>query len=340
LPKNAATIYEVARHAGVSIATVSRVQSGDGPVAATTRERVERSIEELDYRPHPSARSLAARRHDARGIVFPDLSGPYYSAVIHGFEGEAVEARQSVLILATHGRESADDLVQGLAARCDGLVIMGRTISDGLVARLSRQGLAIVLLARPAVNGADTVRSENRSSAAAIVHHLFDHGRGDLLFVGDPASSPDAAERRAGFEDAWRERRTTSPPAPLVSTFTEAAGHGAVTAMLVSGGSLPSALVCANDEIAIGALRALREHDIDVPTQIALTGWDDIPVASIVAPALTTVRQPMRELGAMAAALLEERITGARQEPRHVLLPTSLVIRTSCGCTPSGGERL
>jgi LacI family transcriptional regulator len=338
LPKSAATIYEVAKHAGVSIATVSRVHSGDGPVATTTRERVVRSIEELDYRPHPSARSLAARRHDAHGIVFPDLSGPYYSAVIHGFEGKAVEDRRSVLILGTHGRSTADDLVQDLAARCDGLVIMGRTVPDNVVARLSRQGLPIVLLARPPVNGADTVRSENRSSAADIVRHLFDHGLDDLAFVGNPGSSPDAAERWAGFEDAWLERHPTPAPAAVVSEFTEAGGHAAVGDLLDARERLPSALVCANDEIAIGAMRAIRDRGIDVPDRIAVTGWDDIPVASIVAPSLTTVRQPMRKLGATAAALLEERITGARIEPRHVLLPTSLVVRTSCGCTPNGGE--
>jgi LacI family transcriptional regulator len=337
LSKNAATIYEVARHAGVSIATVSRVHRGDGPVAATTRDRVVRSIEELQYRPHPSARSLAAQRHDAHGIVFPDLSGPYYSAVIQGFEGKAVETRRSVLILGTHGRDSADDLVQDLAARCDGLVIMGRTVSDRLVAGLSRQGVPLVLLARPPVNGADTVRAENRSSAMILVRHLLDDGRDDLLFVGDPRSSPDAAERWAGFEEAWRERRESPTPRPIPSAFTEAAGQAATAELLVSG-RLPSALVCANDEIAIGAIRALREHRIDVPGRVAVTGWDDIPVASMVTPALTTVRQPMQELGAAAAALLEERITEARSEPRHVLLPTSLVVRTSCGCMPSGGE--
>ena len=337
MPKNAATIYEVARHAGVSIATVSRVNRGDGAVAAPTRERVVRSIRLLDYRPHPSARSLAARRHDARGIVFPDLSGPYYSAVIHGFEGQAVEARQSVLILATHGRAAADDLVLELATRCDGLVIMGRTVSDAVVGRLSRQGFPVVLLARPQVNGADTVRSENRATGAVVVGHLFGHGRMDLVFVGDPKSSPDAAERWVGFEDAWRDLRGTSPPPPLVSSFTETDGYNSIS-LILERQAPPEALVCANDEIAIGAIRALRDNDIDVPGRVAVTGWDDIPVASIVSPALTTVRQPMRELGAMAAALLEERITEARTRPRHVLLPTSLVIRTSCGCTPSGGE--
>jgi LacI family transcriptional regulator len=341
VPKISPTIYEVARHAGVSIATVSRVQRGNGQVATRTRDRVARSIEALDYRPSPNARSLAASRHDASGIVFPDLSGPYYSEVIYGFERETVQARQSVLILATHGREGAAGLVQDLAARVDGLVIMGRTVADELVVQLGRQGFPIVLLARPAVNGADTVLTENRSSAAKLVKHLFGHGRDDLVFVGDPDASSDVSERWAGFTDAHRHARRPAPKSPLVSDFTERGGHAAVHSLLTARleqDTLPAGLVCANDEIAIGALRAAREMGVAVPSQMTVTGWDDIPIARLVSPALTTVRQPMRELGSTAAALLAERISAGRRSPRHVLLPTSLVVRASCGCQTSGGE--
>ena len=341
MPKNSATIYEVARHAGVSIATVSRVQSDTGPVAAGTRARVVRSIEALDYRPSPNARSLAANRHDASGIVFPDLSGPYYSEVIYGFEREAVETRQSVMILATHGREGAGDLVQDLAARVDGIVIMGRTVPDELVADLCRSKVPVVLLARPAVDGADTVLAENHDAAVELVQHLFGHGRDDLLFVGDPGASPDAAERWSGFLDAHRLADRPRPAAPVVSDFTESGGYVAVRGALAAGrasGRLPSGLVCANDEIALGALRAARDLGLRVPAQIAVTGWDDIPVAGLVSPPLTTIRQPMRELGSTAATLLNERVSADRREPRHVLLPTSLVIRASCGCQASGGQ--
>jgi LacI family transcriptional regulator len=341
VPKNSATIYHVARHAGVSIATVSRVQRGNGPVAADTRDRVARSIKKLDYRPSPSARSLAARRHEASGIVFPDLSGPYYSEVIYGFERETVEAHQSVLILGTHGRERADDLVQDLAARVDGLVIMGRTVPDQVVAELCRMNVPVVLLARPAVDGADTVLTENRRSAIELVQHLFGHGLDNLLFVGDPDASPDAAERWAGFLDGHRLAGRPRPVSPLVSDFTEAGGHAAVRRHLAAGldgRALPAGLVCANDEIALGAFRAARDLGIQIPQQITVTGWDDIPVAPLVSPALTTIRQPMRELGSTAAVLLAERISAGRREPRHVLLPTSLVIRASCGCQATGGE--
>ena len=341
MPEGPATIYQVARHAGVSIATVSRVQRGHGPVAAKTRARVAHSIKTLDYRPSPNARSLAASRYGASGIVFPDLSGPYYSEVIYGFERETVEARQSVLILGTHGRDGADDLVHDLAARVDGLVIMGRTVPDRLVAELAPAKVPVVLLARPAVDGADTVLAENCNSAIELVQHLFGHGLDDLLFVGDPDASPDAAERWAGFIEAHRLTGRQRPAPPLVSDFTEGGGHASVRTRLsagLDGQGLPDGLMCANDEIALGALRAARELGIEVPGQLAITGWDDIPVAALVSPALTTIRQPMRELGSTAAVLLAERISAGRREPRHVLLPTSLVLRASCGCQAIGGE--
>jgi LacI family transcriptional regulator len=341
LPKNAVTIYQVARHAGVSIATVSRVQRGNGQVATDTRARVARSIKQLDYRPSPNARSLAASRHEASGIVFPNLSGPWYSEVIYGFERETVEARQAVLILGTHGRADAGDLVRDLAARVDGMVIMDRTVPDELVADLGRMNMPVVLLARPAVDGADTVRTDNRQSAIALVQHLFGHDLGELQFVGDPEASPDAAERWAGFVEAHRLAGRRPPAPALASDFTEGGGHAAVRGYLSTSfvpRLPPQALVCANDEIAIGAIRAARELGLHVPDQLVITGWDDIPVAALVSPALTTVRQPMNELGSTAAVLLAERISAGRREPRHVLLPTSLVIRASCGCQATGGD--
>ena len=340
MPKSSPTIYEVARHAGVSIATVSRVQRGHAQVADATRAHVARSIAELAYRPSPSARSLAADRHEATGIVFPNLSGPYYSEVIYGFEREAVQARQSVLILGTHGRDGVEELVHDLAGRVDGLLILGRTVSDRVVEALGGQGMPIVLLARSAVATADTVRAENREAARDLVGHLFEHGWNDLAFVGDPSASADVSERWAGFLEAHSAAGRPRPRDPLASDFTESGGHAAVSALLdgASHAPLPDALVCANDEIALGALRAARDAGIAVPDHIAITGWDDIPAAALVTPALTTVRQPMRELGATAAALLTERISAGRRSPRHVLLPTAPVYRASCGCQPNGGE--
>lgn len=330
-----ATIYEVARRAGVSIATVSRVQRGHAVVQHETRERVLRAIEELRYRPSRAARSLAGHPHDATGIVFPDLSGPYYSEVILGYEDQSAALGQSVLILGTHGRPEAVQLVVDLASRVDGLVLMGRTVPDPVIEQLADERLPIVLLARPATEAVDTVRAENVASAVALTEHLIDHGHERITFLGDPPSSPDAAERWAGFAEAHR-RRGRAPDPLLSAAFRERAGYLAALEALTAR-PRPSALMCANDEIALGSYGAARQLGLRVPDDVAITGWDDIPIARFTAPSLTTVRQPLRELGAEAARLLTERIRGDRSVPHHVVLPTHPVWRSSCGCVNASG---
>jgi len=328
-----ATIYEVARHAGVSIATVSRAHRHAALVAPATRARVDRAVAQLGYRPNRLGRSLARGYHDATGIVFPDLSGPYYSSVILGFEEASAAAGQSVLILATRGRPASGTMVLDLADRADGLVLFGQTVGDETVEELGRRGVAVVLLARRALGSADSVCAENRSAALELTAHLIDHGYRRIAFIGDPEASSDVGERWLGFVDvhqaAGRDVRD-----PVVSGFRTADG-AAVAAALLSGPDRPDAVVCANDEIAMGVLEVARLARISIPDDLAVTGWDDIAAARHLAPPLTTVRQPMRELGRRAAELLRDRISTHRSEPRHELLPTDLAIRSSCGCTPS-----
>lgn len=331
-PRRSTTIYKVAEHAGVSIATVSRVQRGANLVAPETRDRVERAIEELAYRPSRLGRSLAHGNHDATGVVFPDLSGPYYSSVILGYEEASTAEGRSVLILGTHQRPGSVEQVLDLADRVDGLVIMGRTVADDVVALLHRRGVPIVLLARPPVGGADSVRADNRDAALALVTHLLDHGHRALAFVGDPDASSDAAERWEGFIAAHEMAGVEPAFDPIGCAFREADGRRAGDELLARR-MPPTAIVGANDEIAMGVLEAARDAGITVPQSLAVTGWDDIPAARHLSPPLTTVRQPMLDIGRRAAALLHDQITTTRSEPRHEVLPTELVVRSSCGCT-------
>jgi LacI family transcriptional regulator len=325
------TIREVAHRAGVSIATVSRVQRGTTPVSSEKRQRVLRAIDELAYRPSRLARSLAEGKHAATGIAFPDLSGPYYSEVILGYESAATVAGQSVLILATHGRADVGRVVLDLAGRVDGLLIMGRTVTDQLVERIAATGVPIVLLARPPVPGCDVVRATNREPAERLPRHLLEHGYRSLVFVGDPDASPDALDRWLGFVDAIERAGLRGMPRVLRCPYRQQAGYDAVAGFLAGGGQA-DAVVCANDEIALGAYAALGGHSRQVGVDVAVTGWDDIPAARLVSPPLTTVRQPMQQLGAESARLLMARIEGERSQPEHVVLPTETVIRASCGC--------
>jgi LacI family transcriptional regulator len=320
------TIRDVAERAGVSIATVSRVMRDGDKVRPATRERVSKAIAELQYTPSQLGRQLAERRYAANGIVFPDLSGPYFAEVVLGYEDVAAELGRSVLILSTHGRDAAPAMVQEMAGRCDGLVILGRTVPDEVVERLARRHIPVVLLARSPIEGVDSVKAENTRSAALLAEHLIDRGARRIVFVGDPEASADVAERWAGVEQAMG----TTPGADLSLLRAGAFGEedGASVARQVrAAGELPDAFVCANDELALGLMGQLRQAGVDVPGQVLVTGWDDVMAARYAG--LTTVRQPMRELGATAARLLDELITGSRTEPRHEVLPTELVVRAS-----------
>ena len=319
-----ATIRDVAKRAGVSIATVSRVLRGHQNVTPETRERVNSAVEELQFTPSRLGRSLAERKHAANGIVFPDLSGPYFAEVVLGYESVAADLGRSVLILSTHGRDAAPAMVEDMAARCDGLVVLGRTVPDDVVERLAKR-LPVVLLARPQVGEIDSVKADNTASAAALAEHLLGSGAREIVLVGDPGLSPDVAERWAGIAGAAAGHPGVRLEQRHPTLFGEASGAEVVRATIGTG--LPDAFVCANDELALGVLSELRAHDIDVPGQVRVTGWDDIMAARYAG--LTTVRQPMRELGATAATLLDEIISGSRTEPRHVVLPTELVVRTS-----------
>jgi LacI family transcriptional regulator len=334
--RRSVTIYEVADRAGVSIATVSRALRDSDLVAAATRKRVRRVAEELRFRPSRAGRALAEGQHAANGIVFPDLAGPYYAEVVLGYEEVVAELGRSVLILATQGRDNAADLVQELAGRVDGMVIMGRTVSDATVDRIADTGLPLVLLARPQVGLVDTVTADNETSARALTEHLIGHGYRRFEFLGDPTESPDVVGRYAGFTTALTEAGLEPPPRPVPCAFDVPAGYAAARDTLRRR-SRPEALVCANDEVALGALRAAEDLGLSVPGDLALTGWDDIMAAHYAR--LTTVDQSMRELGATAARWLDQRISGAAPAVRREVLPTRLVIRTSCGThdNPTGG---
>jgi LacI family transcriptional regulator len=332
-PAGDATIYQVAARAGVSIATVSRVLRGTAPVAEATRERVREAVEELRFRPSRLGRSLAERQHAANGIVFPDLSGPYFAEVVLGYEEVAAELGRSVLILSTHGRRAARDMVLDLADRVDGMVVLGRTVDDDVLEDLHGKGLPLVLLARSALPGMDAVNAENHDSAYALTRHLVaDHGHTDLAFIGDATGSPDTAARWAGFRAALADHGGRRVPRPVSCGFDEDAGRSAATRLLRR--RRPDALVCANDEIALGAVLAAEDAGLRVPEDLAVTGWDDVMAARHSRPGLTTVRQPMRRLGAWAARRLHDRLAGDPGEPRHEVLPTQLVVRASCGHHP------
>jgi LacI family transcriptional regulator len=255
-----------------------------------------------------------------------------------------VAARSTILIAATQ-TESGRKLAMSVAAKVDGLVVLARSLPDEDVVTISRTLPVVLLAGRLGAGSPDRVMADNRGGARAITEHLITaHAITELAFLAGPDGSPDSDERFAGFREALRAAGLPVPRRPAASGgFTESGGEQAVRRLL-AGGARPRAIVCGNDEMALGALTALRAARLRVPSEVAVTGFDDIAAARHVRPALTTVRQPMRALGERSVGLLLDRITeepaqrGLAREPESkiAVLPVEPVIRRSCGCRDRG----
>src|SRR6266702_4181296 len=338
------SVYEVAQLAGVSTATVSRVLAGYERVLPGTRDKVLTAVTELGYVPSGAARDLAARRTGVLGLCFPDLDAEdgdaayWYDEVIRGMERAARRSGYAVLIAASHHRDDSG-LVLSIAGRCDGLVVLARTAPLAMIEHIATR-IPVVLLATeeapdgsPAHRAIDFLTVANETGAYQVTAHLADvHGYADICFIAGPPDSPDSGRRLDGF------RRAT---AGLVSQhddvliyygdFTTAGGRR-VAERILSTGRIPRALVCANDQMAIGVMAALQHAGLSVPRDVAVTGFDGIRLGRHLRPSLTTVVQPMAALGDTAVTMLTDRIGGTARRRRTVELPVRLELRGSCGC--------
>ncbi len=336
------TIYEVARRSGVSTATVSRVMDNGTGFSAATRDRVLAVANELGWVPSGSARGLARRRTGIVGLLFPDFadigegeqeSPLYVDQVIRGAERAAAAAGHAVLIAATRSA-SGRDLAFSVASKVDGLVVMARSLTDHDLETIAHTVPVVALAGRPA-RGADLdrVSADNRGGTRALVEHLIQQHRcRDLVFVGGPQRSPDSMERFTGFCEALTSADIDAPEHPDAGGgFTETGGARAVGELLDQR-ALPDAIVCGNDEMAIGALAVLKRAKVKVPADVAVTGFDDIAATRHLAPPLTTVRQPMHDLGQHAVQAVLDRVANRTGERLEDVLPTQLVVRRSCGC--------
>ncbi|WP_343995070.1 substrate-binding domain-containing protein, partial [Terrabacter terrae] len=270
--------------------------------------------------------------HEAHALVLPELSGPYYAELLIGFESRAAELGQSVTLMLTEGKGDIARAVRQLATHVDAIAVLGSAAMPPAVARALHGKKPVVIIAGAPQEGIESVRAENAHSAEQLTEHVLAHGRSRLLFVGDPEGAPDMRERHAGFVAAHRARGL-DPAEPLRVAFREGAGE-AVAERILSGELEADGLVCANDELALAIMSHLQDAGRDVPGEIAVVGWDDVMTARYVRPGLTTVRQPVHELGVLAAERLHQRVSGGQPLLEPQILPTELVIRGSCGCTP------
>lgn len=330
-PDGKARIGDVARHASVSAATVSRVLNGDQSVGASYRRRVLRAVEELGYRPNRLARSLRTQRTAVIGVVVSDIENPHFSEMVRAVEDEAYRRGYRVLVCNTD--ESADKqrsyLETLVEERAVGVIVSPSDPDDPEISELLDGGTAVVAFDREVADPrADAVIADNVDASRTAVELLVGAGHERITFVGGRRDVETGAERLDGFELTMRAHGLE--PRSVEGDFRIEGGYEAVAGLLRDG-ERPSALVVANNLMTIGALRALGEAGVRVPDEVALVAFDDPVWAQFVDPPLTTLAQPVRRMSTEATSLLLERVTGSRVDPRRTVHPFELRRRRSCG---------
>ncbi|MDJ0321130.1 LacI family DNA-binding transcriptional regulator [Pseudarthrobacter sp. PS3-L1] len=359
----APTVYDVAADAGVSIATVSRVLRRPAEVREATRERVMASVRDLGYVPSGSARSLAARRTGALGLYFPGFDAMddlvelsdfaadgapgyslvndvgatpdshqlnlYFDEVLRGAELEAWR-RGFALTVAVGRGDLAADAARDMAGRVDGLLVLAQTVPDAALEQLARRIPIVVLASRSHGGPFDNVSVSNDEGMHALAAHVIDDLEiRDIAYVGGPEDSPDDTDRWAGFVAALREREMDPAAARRHrGTFTRESGRRAGVELLASP-RMPRAVMCANDQMGLGVLDALKEAGVRVPQDVVVTGFDGIEAANLSSPRLTTVYQPMELVGRVAIQLMQRRLDNPESGPESIRLPVRVLLRES-----------
>lgn len=345
----AVTIHDVAARAGVSVATVSRVLNGKELVRAETSRQVLEVAKSLRYVPNVAARTLSIRRSQTIGIVLPEVHGEFFSEVIRGIDLAARAAGYHILVSGSHSdaREMID-VLDAMRGRVDGLVVMAPDVALAPLRDQLAHKLPMVLLNSDDDRHA-AITIDNYGGARTMMKHLASLGHERIAFIKGPEQNADARERLRGYRHVMRtmgkqgagsgERgagRRSQLPTPssqlleLDGDFTERAGFDAVKKILAFD-PRPTAIFAANDSMAVGALSALAEAEVDVPGAMSLAGFDDIPIAHYVNPPLTTIGVDIAELGRRAFAVLAESMERGSHTRREECIGTTLVVRKSCG---------
>ncbi|MFO7681280.1 MAG: LacI family DNA-binding transcriptional regulator [Chloroflexota bacterium] len=335
------TIDDVAREAGVSIATVSRVLNKTGPVAEATAARVLEVVAALNYVPHAGARGLAGGRRRTIGLIFPGVADEFLSELLRGIEQQTLAEGYKLLLYATgwHPEErTLADLPLG-EHNTDGLLVFGGSLSEAELTHFWQRALPIVLLYQSAPAGLriPTVAFENKEGARQAVTHLLACGRRRIVFLRGPEGNEDSYWRERGYEEALAAYGLAVDPALAGrGGFDDGIARTAVSHLLQSGIDF-DAIFAGDDKAASGALYALQQAGKRVPEDVALVGFDDAPYSRYLTPPLTTVRAPIGESGQVAAEMLSCLIRG-EETALKTLLPTALVVRESCGSGLAGAD--
>ena len=343
------TIYDVARHAGVSIASVSRVLNGHATPRPETRDRVLRAVAELGFVPDGAARALSSRLKEIIAVVY--RRAPLAPPDDPVFEDESENLafvdviNRGVQIAAQHrgfdlllSSVEVDDHTPGprianLAGKSDGMLLHDRVLTPSGIVRLADR-VPVVTLAGTPTRASVNISGDNTGGMRDLIKHLIEvHHCASIAYLSGHADSPDSVARHRVVRETAAEYDVRVIAGPhWTGEYSATGGARVIRALLDSGAAMPDAIACANDQTALGVLHALQERGYHVPGDVKVTGFDDIPVARHVVPQLTTVRQPIQDLGAMAFDVLYSMISGERPDERQLVLPVQVVVRGSCGC--------
>lgn len=339
------TISDVAKKAGVSIATVSRVINRTTPVASETAQRVQEAIRELSFVPRAAARVLASRRTETLGLLLPEIGGAFFSPLLRGIEAEAQAAGYDLLIHATSHIPHASEPVAHRPLgehNTDGLIVFTQSIDEKELSRLHSLNFPTVLLYQtpPSSLNIPSVTIENKSGAQMIVEHLIQvHNRRRIVFLRGPEGNEDSEWRERGYRQALQANGIPFDPSLIaMGGFNEDEAQVALQELLIEGVEF-DAVFGGDDDTAAGVVSALIRAGKHVPQDVAVVGFDDLPIARYLRPALTTVRAPIERVGREGVRQLVRLIRGQQAEAL-VLLQTEIVIRESCGCPPAQSQGL
>lgn len=340
------TIKDVASASGVSLATVSYVlNNGPRKVNPHTRERVLRAVRELNYHPSAAARGLSRRRMDSIGVIFPHghyapVSNTYVGPLLDGILDVATRREQNVSLFTGHIWSDSQKSISSFGnGRCDGMIVINPTIGTQIVPALYSREVPLVLIGSGAVDPrVSSVDVDEAESARTVVAYLLDRGHRRIAYLGGTQSNYSTHLRHHGYRMALKEAGIECDPrlAPD-GVYQIASGSDRTRALMaLAQRDRPTALFCGSDEIALGALAAMKELGIRVPDHVSVVGYDNIPESAYTDPPLTTVNQPLRKIGERAAEILIGAITGTDKQTRQEVIATSLVERSSVGPAPKG----
>lgn len=325
------TIREVARAAGVSVATASRALNGLSSVTRETRAKIEAAAAELDYVPHSGARSLTRRKTDTVGVILPDLYGEFFSEIIRGIDQVVQGASKHLLLANMHGDAAETALaIRALRGRVDGLLVMPPdSNAETIAGRLGRDTPTVLLGARPTDDATPFVAVDNYAGARLVTEHLVERGARRLMHIAGPAHNHDATERERAFRDVVRERLGIGDPLVIAGNFREEGGRDAAREVLQKQQTC-DAVFAANDLMAVEFMAAMREAGVAIGTDLMVAGFDDIPLARYVMPQLTTVHSDILRLGCAAAELVLRLLDeDAETGPTGLVISPTLAIRGS-----------